>query len=429
MITAFFLLGVFLVFTVLSVPIIMGLAGSAMLGLVYAEFSDALYILPQQVLEGTYSGALLAVPFFIMTGSLLNKLGLTDRIFNFAAALVGHLRGGLAQVNIVSSMIFAGMSGAAVADCAGLGMVEIKAMKERGYPEDFAAAITAASSIVGPIIPPSIPFLIYAYVSSTSVGRLFLAGIIPGLLIGLGLMIFTRIYVSRLAMPVEPRAPLRVVLRTGVDGLAALVAPGIIVAAMTTGYSTASEAGVLACAYSILIGILFRTISWRKIWEALTETMLLTALIMMMLGFSVVMGWIMAIEQVPQQLADMVLTNIDNKWLFLAVYLVFFLIIGCVFDTLAAMIILTPILLPITDQFGIDRIHFGVITTFVLMLGILTPPLGIALYIMTEVSGVSFERVTKAVVPFLIPLAIVLVILTYVPEISLWLPNLIMGPG
>ena len=428
MITAVFLLGVFLFFTVLSVPIIMGLAGSAMLGLVYAEFSDALYILPQQVLEGTYSGALLAVPFFIMTGSLLNKLEMTDRIFNFAAALVGHFRGGLAQVNIVSSMIFAGMSGAAVADCAGLGMVEIKAMKERGYPEDFAAAITAASSIVGPIIPPSVPFLIYAYVSSTSVGRLFLAGIIPGLLIGLGLMIFTRIYVARLAMPVEPRAPLRVVLRTGVDGLAALAAPGIIVAAMTTGYSTASEAGILACAYSILIGFLFRTISWRKIWEALTETMLLTALIMMMLGFSVVMGWIMAIEQVPQQLADAVLTNIDNKWLFLAVYLVFFLIIGCVFDTLAAMIILTPILLPITDQFGIDRIHFGVITTFVLMLGILTPPLGIALYIMTEVSGVSFERVTKAVVPFLIPLAIVLVILTYVPEISLWLPNLIMGP-
>ena len=325
-------------------------------------------------------------------------------------------------------MIFAGMSGAAVADCAGLGMVEIKAMKERGYPVDFAAAVTAASSIVGPIIPPSIPFLIYAYVSSTSVGRLFLAGIIPGLLIGLGLMIFTRFYVKRLAVPVEPRVPLRTVLRLAVDGIAALCAPAIIVVAMTTGYSTASEAGVLACAYSILIGFLFRTISWRKIWEALTETMLLTALIMMMLGFSVVMGWIMAIEQVPQQLADTVLTHIDSKWLFLAVYLIFFLIIGCVFDTLAAMIILTPILLPITDLMGIDRIHFGVITTFVLMLGILTPPLGIALYIMTEVSGASFERVTKAVIPFLIPLALVLIVLTYIPEITLWLPDLLMGP-
>ena len=428
MITALLLLGVFLIFTVLSVPIIMGLAGAAMFGLVYADFGDALYILPQQVLEGIFSGALLAVPFFIMTGSLLNKLEMTDRIFNFASALVSRLRGGLAQVNIVSSMIFAGMSGAAVADCAGLGMVEIKAMKERGYPVDFAAAVTAASSIVGPIIPPSIPFLIYAYVSSTSVGRLFLAGIIPGLLIGLGLMIFTRFYVKRLAVPVEPRVPLRTVLRLAVDGIAALCAPAIIVVAMTTGYSTASEAGVLACAYSILIGFLFRTISWRKIWEALTETMLLTALIMMMLGFSVVMGWIMAIEQVPQQLADTVLTHIDSKWLFLAVYLIFFLIIGCVFDTLAAMIILTPILLPITDLMGIDRIHFGVITTFVLMLGILTPPLGIALYIMTEVSGASFERVTKAVIPFLIPLALVLVVLTYIPEITLWLPDLLMGP-
>jgi tripartite ATP-independent transporter DctM subunit len=241
-------------------------------------------------------------------------------------------------------------------------------------------------------------------------------------------MVFIRVLAIRGQFPTQPRAPLRVIVRSGIDGLAALVAPGIILGAMLTGYTTATEAGVLACVYSILVGLLYRSLSWRKIWTALTDTVILTALIMMMIGFSTVTGWLMAIEQVPQQLAHAVLTNIQQPWLFLAAYLVFFLILGCVFDTLAAMIILMPILLPIVDQFGIDRIHFGLITVFVLMIGILTPPLGIALYILVDISGVSFQRITKATLPFLIPLIVALLLVTYIPEISLWLPNLVMGP-
>jgi tripartite ATP-independent transporter DctM subunit len=421
------ILGVFLLLTVLAVPVTTAIAGAAILGVIVAGFSDALYIVPQQVLVGINSSALLAVPFFILAGGLLNKVGLTDRIFNFADALVGHFRAGLAQVNVLASLIFAGISGAAVADCAGLGMVEVKAMRERGYPPDFAAAVTMASSIVGPIFPPSIPLVIYAFVSSTSVGRLFLAGILPAILIVIGLMVFIWVLAIRQEFPTQPRASLGNILRTGVDGIVALVAPAIILTAMVTGFTTASEAGVIACIYTLVAGLFYRTLTWRKIWEALTETTLLTSMILLMLGFSTVMGWVMAIEQVPQALAETVLTTISSVWVFLLAYILFFLVIGCVFDTLAAMIILMPILLPLIDQFGIDRIHFGIVTVFALMIGILTPPLGIALYIMMDVSGLSFERLSRAAIPFLIPLMIVLVIIAFVPEISLWLPDLVMG--
>jgi tripartite ATP-independent transporter DctM subunit len=422
------ILGVFLLLTVLTVPVTTAIAGAAVVGVIAAGFSDALYIVPQQTLEGINSSALLAVPFFILAGGLLNKLGMTDRIFNFAEALVGHFRAGLAQVNVLASLIFAGISGAAVADCAGLGMVEVKAMRERGYSPDFAAAVTMASSIVGPIFPPSIPLVIYAFVSSTSVGRLFLAGILPAIVIVIGLMSFIWVLSIRQKFPTQPRASLGRILRTGVDGVIALVAPTIIIAAMVTGFTTASEAGVIACVYTLIAGLFYRTLSWRKLWEALTETTLLTSMILLMLGFSTVMGWVMAIEQVPQVLAEAVLTTIDSVWVFLLAYILFFLVIGCVFDTLAAMIILMPILLPLIDQFSIDRVHFGIVTVFALMIGILTPPLGIALYIMMDVSKLSFERLSRAAIPFLIPLVIVLIIIAYVPEISLWLPDMIMGP-
>jgi tripartite ATP-independent transporter DctM subunit len=422
------ILGVFLLLTVLTVPVTTAIAGAAVVGVIAAGFSDAFYIVPQQTLEGINSSALLAVPFFILAGGLLNKLGMTDRIFNFAEALVGHFRAGLAQVNVLASLIFAGISGAAVADCAGLGMVEVKAMRERGYSPDFAAAVTMASSIVGPIFPPSIPLVIYAFVSSTSVGRLFLAGILPAIVIVIGLMSFIWVLSIRQKFPTQPRASLGRILRTGVDGVIALVAPTIIIAAMVTGFTTASEAGVIACVYTLIAGLFYRTLSWRKLWEALTETTLLTSMILLMLGFSTVMGWVMAIEQVPQVLAEAVLTTIDSVWVFLLAYILFFLVIGCVFDTLAAMIILMPILLPLIDQFSIDRVHFGIVTVFALMIGILTPPLGIAVYIMMDVSKLSFERLSRAAIPFLIPLVIVLIIIAYVPEISLWLPDMIMGP-
>jgi tripartite ATP-independent transporter DctM subunit len=417
----------FILLILIRVPITMAIGVSVLAALFAAGFADALYILPLQVLEGVDNPSLLAIPFFIMAGNLMNAVGMTDKIFNFATQLVGHLRAGLAQVNVLSSMIFAGVSGAAVADCAGLGMIEIKAMRERGYPADFAAAVTVASAVIGPIIPPSISLVVYAFISGTSVARLFLAGVIPGLLVGLALMLFNRYLAIRRNFPREPRASLGSIMQHAVDGFAALVAPLIILSAIVTGYTTATEAGVLACAYSLLLGVIYRTITWQKLWQALTDTMLITAVIMVIVGYSTVMGWLLAIEQIPQQLAESVLLVTENRYVFLALLLIFLLLIGCVVEGVPAKLILVPMLLPIIDGFGIDRVHFGLIITLALLIGIATPPMGIGLYIMVEVGKVPFEKVTVAVLPFLIPLILVLILITYIPPLTLWLPDLIMG--
>ncbi|ESR27021.1 TRAP transporter large permease [Lutibaculum baratangense] len=427
MMTALLFVG-FLVLILLRVPITMAIGLSVLAALVQAGFSDTLYIMPLQILEGVNAPSLLAIPFFIMAGNLMNIVGMTDRIFNFASALVGHFRAGLAQVNVLSSMLFAGISGAAVADVAGLGMIEIKAMRERGYPVPFAAAVTAASAIVGPIIPPSISLVIYAFLSNTSVARLFLAGVVPGALIGISLMLFNRFLAIRHDFPREERASLQTIGRTAIDGIAALVAPGIILAAMLTGTTTATEAGVLACAYTLLLGVLYRTLTMARLWEALTETMTITAVIMIIIGFSHVMGWLLAIEQVPQELAQLVLDATESRALFLLLLIAFLLFIGCFVEGVPAKLILVPVLLPLVDQFGVDRIHFGIIITMALLIGIVTPPMGIALYIVSEVGKVKFEEVALAVVPFFIPLIIALLLVTYVPGLTLWLPELVLGP-
>lgn len=424
---AWVLFGGFIALMLLRVPVTMAIGIAVLTSLVIAGFSGEIYILPLMVVEGVENPALLAVPFFIMAGNLMNAVGMTDKIFNFAMTLVGHFKAGLAQVNVLASMIFAGVSGAAVADIAGLGMVEIKAMRERGYPVDFAAALTVCSAVIGPIIPPSISLVIYAFLSDTSVGRLFLGGIVPGIIIGIALMIFNRIIAERRGFPSEPRATFAQVRIAAVDGIAALVAPAIILGAIIIGYTTATEAGVLACAYSILLGFVYRTLTLKKMWKALTDTMVVTSIIMIIIGYSQVMGWLLAIEQIPQALANLVLVTTSNKFVFLGVLILFLLVIGTVVEGIPAKLILVPILLPLVDHFGVDRVHFGLIITFALLIGMATPPMGIGLYIVTQVGNVSFEKVTRAVVPFYIPLFIVLLLITYVPTLTLWLPNLIMG--
>ncbi len=412
----------------LRVPVAMAVGGSVVVTLIYAGYADGLYIVPLQVLEGIDNASLLAVPFFILAGNLMNTVGMTDKIFNFAMALMGHFRAGLAQVNVLGSMIFAGVNGTAVGDIAGLGQIEVKAMRERGYPADFSAAMTVASSIVGPLIPPSVGLVVYAYLANQSVARMFLAGFVPGVLVGLSLMVFNRIYAKRLNVPVQPRATLEVLIRTTREGAVALVAPAIILGAILTGFTTATEAGVLACAYALAIGAWYRQLTLPHIWKALTDTMLMTTVVMIIIGFSTVMGWLLAIEQAPQAMAKAMLLVTQSRPIFLALLLVFFLIIGCFVEGVPAKLILVPILLPMTDSYGIDRVHFGIIIQMALLLGIATPPMGIGLYVISEVARVPFERVTLAIMPMLVPLLLVLVVLTYFPQLSLFLPNLVMGP-
>ena len=425
---AWILFGTFIALILMRVPISIAIGTATVLTFLTSDFSTALQIIPQQMLEGVNKASLTAVPFFIMAGNLMNATGVTERIFAFANALVGHLKAGLAQVNILSSMIFAGISGAAVADCAGLGAIEIKAMRERGYKPDFAAAITVASSVIGPLIPPSIGLVLYAFLAQQSIERMFLAGLIPGILVGLSLMLYVRFRAQFEEFPTQPRATVREVAGTAKHGFLALVAPAIILGSIMFGFVTATEAGVLACIYCILIGIWYKELTFRSFFAALSDTAMMTAVIMIIIAFSIAMGWLLAIDQTPQKLADFTFSFTENKNVFLGLLLIFIILVGCVVEGVPAKLILVPTLLPLIDAYGIDRVHFGIIIQLGLLLGIATPPMGIGLYIVAEVGRVRFEKVTMAVLPMLIPLFAVLLLLTYVPQTVTFLPDLILGP-
>ncbi len=416
-----------MIFIALGVPISMSMGLATVLTLIVSGNSSFFFVVPQQMVEGVNSAPLLAIPFFILAGNLMNASGLTDKIFDFASNLLGHIRGGLAQVNVLASMVFAGVSGAAVADCAGLGLVEVKAMTERGYARGFSAAITAASSAVGPVIPPSIPLVIYAYIAEVSVGRMFLAGVIPGVVIAASLILTNYILSYRHEFPRMPRATLRQIARSAVNGVVALVAPVIIVGAILTGVVTATEAGVLACAYAFLIGIIYRGFTFQSLWTALYETVTITTIIMFIIAFATAMGWLFAYEQIPQKIAESMLALTQNKYVFLFLLMFFLLLIGCVIEGIPALLITLPLLLPIADYFGIDRTHFGLIVVYGILIGIVTPPMGISLYIMVGVADIKFEDIVVAILPYLIPLIAMLVLITYVPQITLALPNWLMG--
>lgn len=417
----------FMFFMALGVPVSMGLGLATLLAFLLSGNAGFLFVIPQQMVEGVDSSSLLAIPFFLLAGNLMNVSGLTDKIYNFATACIGHVRGGLAQVNVLSNMVMAGISGAAVADCAALGVIAIPAMEKRGYTRAFAAAITVTASVIGPIIPPSIPFVIYAYIAETSVGRMFLGGIVPGIIIGLALISTNYLLSFRYSFPKEARAPLRHIFRTALEGIAALVAPLIIIGSILTGVVTANESGALAALYVLVQGVLYRTLSWQKIWLALRDTVIMTTVIMFIIGFSTAMGWMFAFDQAPQKIAEVMLSLTTNKYVFLFLLIIFLMILGCVLEGIPAMLITLPLLLPLADQFGIDRVHFGLIIVYGLLIGIATPPMGIGLYIMVEIAKVSFEEIVVAVLPFLVTLTIVLFLLTYVPEITTFLPNLLMG--
>lgn len=428
------LLIAFLGLLLIGIPVSISMGIATLVGMYVAGFKSALYVIPQQIVEGARSEVLLAIPLFIFAGNLMNRTGLTTRIFDFASALVGHIRGGLAQVNVLASMLFAGVSGAAVADCAGLGMVEIAAMVKRGYSKALAAAITVASSAVGPIIPPSIPMVIYGVLAGVSIGRLFLAGFLPGVLIGLSLMITNVIlsYTNKEAFPPpEKRASLQDLIKTLRAGAIALIGPVIIVGGLVTGIATATEAGVLASWYAFIASFAYNKPKevLKAIPQALFDTVKSTTMIMFIIGLATAMGWVIAFERIPVSLAKVMVSATHNKYILLLLINVFYLLIGTVVEGIPAMLITVPILLPIIDQFGIDRLHFGLITVYGILIGIATPPMGIGLYILRGVTNLKLEELIVAVLPYLIPLILVLILITYCPEITLFVPRLIMGGG
>ena len=412
----------------LRVPVSISIGISTVIALIIGDFP--LSVIPRMMIDGLDTFTLLAVPFFVLAGNIMNAGGVTERIFAFAKALFSPIRGGLAQVNVAASMIFAGMSGAALADLAGLGTVEMRAMRKGGYPLNVAAAVTLASCTIGPIIPPSIVLIVYGLATDTSIGRLFLGGIIPGFTIGLITMVWISLWVRFKKTSWGQPEPFVVsdVWLSFKGGAIALFSPVLIIGALVLGVSTPTEVGVIAATYALFVGIIYRDLTWKKLLKCIVESMQTTAIIMYIVAVSIVMGWIITMERLPHEAAKAISLYIENPLLALFIINVFLILVGMFLETLPAILILSPILLPILAPFGIDQVHFGVIICFNLIIGIITPPMGIGLFVAARVANTSPELVLKATMPFLIPLLFGLAVVTAFPTLTLWLPDLVFGP-
>jgi tripartite ATP-independent transporter DctM subunit len=420
-----FLFAAMFLLMVTGVPVALSLAGSSLLFvLVTGQVPDLVVI--HRMVNGVDSFPLLAVPFFILAGSLMNAVGITDRIFAFAIACVGWMPGGLGHVNVGASVIFAGMSGAAVADAGGLGIIEIKAMKDAGYDIDFSVGITAASSTIGPIIPPSLPMVIYGVMASTSIGQLFAAGFVPGLLMAGALMAMVAWFAHKRHYPRDANFSFRVLGTTFKRAIMSLMTPVIIIGGILSGAFTPTEAAAAAVAWALFLGLIwYRTLNFRRFVRVSMETIETTAIIMLIVAGASIFAWILTSNRVTEHFVGLITGLTDNPLLVLMIFNVILFVVGFFMETIAAITILVPVMLPVTAQVGIDPVHFGVVMVLNLMIGLLTPPVGMVLYVLSRVSGESFERCTKATLPFIVPLVVVLLLITFIPGFSLWLPTLI----
>ncbi len=422
------LIGAFLVFALMGLPVFvaMGLS-SAVYCLVFWSDSSFLTIATEMV-EFLNNFSFLAVPFFFLAGDLMNAGGITRRLVGFSTAVLGHVRGGLSHVNILASMIFSGVSGSAVADTSAVGSVLIPAMKEEGYPGPYAAAVTAASSTIGPIIPPSIPLILYGLLTEQSIGRLFLAGAIPGTLVGVYLIIASAIISKRRGYPAHPRASLRKMVRSALDAAAALVMPLIIIVGIVSGMVTPTEAGVLAVAYALIIGLfVYKELKWSELPGQFAKSMLSSAYIMAIIASAGIFSYLVAELRAGEILAQFFTSLTDSKWLMLLILNVFFLIWGCILEPMTALIVVVPMLMPLSQAVGIDPIHFGVVIVLNLMIALVTPPVGVVLYLATSLSKENFSAVVKETLPFLAALVAALACVTFLPFLSLWLPKVLGG--
>ncbi len=460
------LLGSFLAMMASGLPVAIAMAGSA---LVYILVSGDLppFAVIHRMVSGIDSFPLLAVPFFILAGNLMNHAGITNRIYNFALSLVGWLKGGLGHVNIIGSVIFAGMSGTAIADAAGLGTIEIKAMRDQGYDMGFSVGVTAASATLGPIIPPSLPFVIYGMMANVSVGQLFVAGIVPGLVMAI-LMMFTVAYYAHkyhwggditfewvrvgkalgelavvIGFPllmwglVVAGVPFNLSFGIGLlgllladwklrfDAVMPIMTPVLLIGGMTTGVFTPTEGAIAACVWALFLGLVwYRTLTWRMLVKVSMDTIETTATVLFIVAAASIFGWLLTATKVTDAVALWVLSFTHSAWVFLLLANLLMLFVGCFLEPVAAITILVPVLMPVVHQLGIDPVHFGLIVVLNLMIGLLHPPMGMVLFVLARVANMSVEQTTMAILPWLVPLLASLLLITYIPEISLWLPRM-----
>ncbi|MCG7599820.1 TRAP transporter large permease [Halomonas sp. McH1-25] len=413
----------------LGLPVALAMIASSALVLGYTRGFDAipLEMIAQRTLYGVNSFTLLAIPAFLLIGRLMNAAGISDRVFDIARCTVGHLKGGLGHVNVLASMLFAGMSGSAVADAGGLGAVEIKAMQDDGFPTDFSAAVTASSATIGPIIPPSIPAVIYGALANASIAAIFLGSILPGLFMGLGLMLMVAVISHRRGYPTRARATLQEFLRALSRGSLPMLTPLIIIVGILSGLFTPTEASVVALLYCLIISFgVYRSINLREFFDILRATAIDTAALLLIIAGSALYSWVLARYQVTALVADFLLATVTDPLMLLLLLSLFILLIGLFVDSVPALFLLTPLLVPVVVQYGIDPVHFGVLMIFNLMIGLITPPVGTVLFTIQKITNLPLTDLIRATLPFYIPLLAVLILITCFPSIVMFLPDLVL---
>ena len=419
--------GVLVGLVLLGVPIFAAMGLTAAGAFVLMGDAFVLPLMAQRMYVASTGFTLLAIPFFILAGNLMNYGGITERVFAFARALVGHMRGGLGHVNVVASMLFSGMSGAAVADAAGLGLVEMKAMTQNGYDREFSAAVTAASSTIGPVVPPSIAFVVYGSMTGVSIIKLFLAGFVPGILMGISMMIAVYFIARRRGYPVDPWPSFGQLWQTFRDSFLALMMPVIIIGGILGGIFTPTEAAVVASLYAFLVGgVIYKEFGIRDVPGIVWESVRQSVKVLFIIAVAGFFSWLMIRQSIPEQVIDSLTSLTSTPWIIMLILIFILLVLGCFMEGIAVMVITIPVFMPLIERFSIDPLQFGIIMVLCSMIGLLTPPVGMSLYAVSTVSGVPIGRLSRELWPYLLGILVVTLLIAYVPHLGLWLPNLLM---
>ena len=416
----------FVILLLIGIPISYVLGITSVFYMLSSDNLNLLVSAPQRMVTGIQNYGLLAIPLFVLAGEIMNQGGITSRLIRMSQVLVGHFRGGLAYVNVISNMFLASIIGSANAQTAMMSKIIVPEMEKEGYKKEFSSALTASASLIGPIIPPSLAFILYGVTAEVSIANMFIGGVIPGILLGLGFIILISLFSIKEKFPKHDRAPFKQMASSVIIALPSLAIPIFIIVGILSGFFTATESAAMASLLAFVIGFFFyRELKLKHIPSILINTAITSSIVTFIVSMATIFGWVISYEKIPQAIASVMINITDSPAGFLFICLILFLLIGMILEGSAAIIILVPVLLPVAIEYGIDPVQFGIIICINLTLGLITPPVGTVLFIASSITKIPFETLSRSVIPFLAVGAIVLIIVTYIPSLTLWLPSLI----
>ncbi|WP_317978301.1 TRAP transporter large permease [Niallia endozanthoxylica] len=416
----------FLVLLLIGLPIAYVLGATTIVYMLLSENLNMLVSIPQKMSTSVQNYGLLAIPLFVLAGELMNRGGITSRLIGLSQVLVGHFRGGLAYVNVVTNMFLASIIGSANAQTAMMSKVIVPEMEKQGYKKEFSSALTASASLIGPTIPPSIPFILYGVIAEVSIASMFIGGVIPGILLGIGFILLISLFSIKEKYPKQTKASAQKMFKSVLVALPSISIPLLIVLGIISGFFTATESAAIASLLAFLVGFFFyRELKLKDLPNILVNTAVISSIVTFIVAMATMFGWLVSFEKIPQTMASFLVTITESQFGFLLICLILFLFIGMIMEGAAAMIILVPVMLPVAVQYGIDPVHFGIMICLNLTLGLITPPVGTVLFITSSITKISFERLSKVIMPFFAVGVVVLLIVTYIPAVTTWLPSLI----